>query len=739
MIPVPRLSRLAAPSSRARSFLIGLVGGVALVVATGFHVLSWSSGRPVAGMLLGVFHAVTLVGITSVWLLLQGTLGRRRPGPARSFWSLCVVAGIASLLTWFTLLIARPLVQPDVPSAALLGFDLDTGVPLVLAAALKMSVLTAIQGAFAVYLLVRLRSLVLVKRTRSSVRNWNIMIGLIAVAALSVSAQSPETDMNEIQTILVICAVVFMLVNAFRLSWIVPLSFRQKMATAGLSLLLLVILTVGQSVMSEGTAAMGIAAGYSGYIHHFSMPVSLFSTQAAMFGILYCLTTILSLLFHLPTSGEYQQRVGERAAMHALTHSLGGVFDKDRLHAAIAGSPVEAGTARAAWLAVADPDSGSLRPRVVAAQGIEQEKVEDLVDHDALYTDLLARRVPIVLDQALADHRVRARPGDGLGSLVVAPLLARDRMLGALFASKEMEMGFESDEVETIAILAGQAALAIENSRLFGQQVEKERLERELSIAREVQRRLLPQAIPVLDGISIAASSVSAQEVGGDYYDFVRLDKDRLGIIIADVSGKGTSAAFYMAEMQGIFQAVSRLAPSPADFLHYANAAISESLERNTFVSAVYGILNVETESLLLARAGHCPVAVVDVHGRGSYLRSGGMGLGLDRTDQFRDSVAEIDLRLSPGDVYALYTDGVVETRDRDGSEFGYDRLLDILAANRHEDADAIHAAVIEDLSRFADGLEYGDDMTLVILKWHGLPSGNGTPGEIVAERSVTA
>jgi len=361
------------------------------------------------------------------------------------------------------------------------------------------------------------------------------------------------------------------------------------------------------------------------------------------------------------------------------------------------------------------------------------------MDHDALYTDVLARRAPIVLDQAAVDHRIRAGAADGIGSLVAVPLIARDRMVGALFACKEMEMGFEKDEVETIAILAGQAALALENARLFGQQVERERMARELAIAREVQRRLLPQAVPVLDGISIAASSVSAQEVGGDYYDFVRLDDSRLGIIIADVSGKGTSAAFYMAEMQGIFQAVSRLASSPVDFLHHANAAISDSLERNIFVSAIYGVLDVDAESLVMARAGHCPAATVDVHGTGSYLRSGGMGLGLDRTSLFRESVAEVDRSLSPGDVYALYTDGVVETRNREGIEFGYDRLLDTLAANRHEHADRIHSAVIEELTRFADGLEYGDDMTLVILKWHGLPSTDGGIGHLVAERSGTA
>ena len=121
----------------------------------------------------------------------------------------------------------------------------------------------------------------------------------------------------------------------------------------------------------------------------------------------------------------------------------------------------------------------------------------------------------------------------------------------------------------------------------------------------------------------VAASSVSAQEVGGDYYDFVELEDERLGLIIADVSGKGTSAAFYMAEMQGIFHAVSRIAPEPSDFLGHANAAIGKSLERNVFVSVIYGLLDARNETFVLARAGHCapevrlPLGSLEVDAKG--------------------------------------------------------------------------------------------------------------------------
>lgn len=305
------------------------------------------------------------------------------------------------------------------------------------------------------------------------------------------------------------------------------------------------------------------------------------------------------------------------------------------------------------------------------------------------------------------------------------------------FATKSVVNGFERDDIETISIFAAQASVAIDNARLFEQQVEKERLSRELSIAREVQRKLLPQQAPTLRGTSMAASSVPAQEVGGDYYDFVQLGDERYGVIIADVSGKGTSAAFYMAEMQGIFQSVSRLASSPSEFLHHANLALAQSLDRNVFISAIYGILDLKKETFTIARAGHCPAAAVRLGGESRLIRTPGLGLGLDRGDLFRKSLVEEHIDLAPGDVFVLYTDGVVESRDSSGEEYGYDRLLEIVDEYRHDDAEGIHAAILRDLRRFLSAEDYDDDMTLVVLKWHGLPLEILTGSEDVLKEST--
>jgi serine phosphatase RsbU (regulator of sigma subunit) len=283
-----------------------------------------------------------------------------------------------------------------------------------------------------------------------------------------------------------------------------------------------------------------------------------------------------------------------------------------------------------------------------------------------------------------------------------------------------MSQGFEPDDIETISTFADQAALALDNARLFEEQIDKERLARELLIAREVQQKLLPQELPSVDGIAVAASSVSAQEVGGDYYDFVAIGPDRWAFIVGDVSGKGTSAAFYMAELKGVFLALSRLTQSPSEFLVYANQALAPSMEKNVFISVVYGVLDLAKEQFTLARAGHCPIAMVSGSGDARYLRTEGLGLGLDHGDVFAQVLEEETISLRRGDVFVLYTDGVVESRSEAGEEFGYDRFIETVQRHHDKPVKEMHSALLTDLNRFLGRADYDDDMTLLVLRWDG-------------------
>lgn len=689
--------------SRARYVLLLVGFALCFLFGLTYHVAAWYSEGVPSLALEATYHVVVLLGYAALWLLLARVVNRRQSTAVSVLWTTTLVGLLFIVLSGLTYMIG-PSGDP--------AFD-GEGYPLTLPSVLRMHALSLLSMGFVFFLLGRLRSLVLFKRTRRSLRNWHWMIGLMALAALSTFMKSPESDLGIVQGLFIVPAVVLMVTNAFRLSWIIFLSFKEKMICMGLALTLLVLL-------AAGTADGGLL-DTAAYLKHYSYPLSLFATLSIAFGILYSTAALLSLLFHLPTTSDFQRKADEMAAMHSLTHLVSQAFDSEKLAASIAASSVEAGSSKASWLALTESPDGALRPHVAAAHNISADYAQRAVDTSALYEEIRRTRAPLLLDEAPADHRVHARPGEGIDSLLVVPLMARDKLLGALFAAKDVMHGFEKDDVEAVSMFAAQAALALDHARLFEEQIEKERMERELDIARNVQRKLLPGCLPTVRGASLCASSISAQEVGGDYYDFNELSDGRMAFIVADVSGKGTSAAFYMAELQGIFQSGTRLSPEPTEFLSHANEALNRSLEKDVFISVLYGVIDPEEEEMVLARAGHCPVAAINLHGEARYLQPRGLGLGLDQGPLFRETLVEERLALQPGDVFLLYTDGIVESRNAEGKEYGYERLLQALREYRHEDADDLHTALVDDLRAFIGRDTFDDDMTLVVLKWHGL------------------
>jgi phosphoserine phosphatase RsbU/P len=304
------------------------------------------------------------------------------------------------------------------------------------------------------------------------------------------------------------------------------------------------------------------------------------------------------------------------------------------------------------------------------------------------------------------------------GSLVVVPLLSHGGMIGILYATKEAKFGFVKDDVEVISAFADQATIAVENSRLIKKSLERERLLRDMLVAQEMQKKLLPQSVPTRPMLEIDAVSTPAFEVGGDYYDFVELPGDRIGIIVGDVSGKGVPAAFYMSVVKGVFQALGKTCGSPRDFMIKANEALAGTIDKHSFVSLIYGIVDVRSATLTLARAGHCPLLHLGASGV-EYIRPNGMGVGLSGGPIFDGAIEERIIPLGEGDVCVFYTDGITEARAGD-EEYGYERLLEAARTSRTSSAPAICRGILDSVKAFAQDPASNDDLTLVVLKWIG-------------------
>lgn len=316
----------------------------------------------------------------------------------------------------------------------------------------------------------------------------------------------------------------------------------------------------------------------------------------------------------------------------------------------------------------------------------------------------------------------RDRRPEPIGSILSVPLISRSHLLGIIHIAKDVEYGFVKDDIELLTTFADQASIAIDNSRLIKQLIDKERLQQELLVAQAIQLRLLPQSPLEAEGFDIDGISYPAYEVGGDYYDFVKLnngdDITRFGIIVADVSGKGTSAAFYMAELKGVFQSLCSLYPdSPGELLKKVNETVIKGLSKNVFISTLYGLVDVKTRTLTLVNAGHCPAAAL-IGEEKKIIRLNGLALGVDKGEVFNRVLSESKIQLSEGDVVVFYTDGIIEAVNQDGEEFGYDRLLKSIDASRNKSAEEIKNDLLSAVNVFTEpGGAIRDDLTIVVLK----------------------
>jgi serine phosphatase RsbU (regulator of sigma subunit) len=257
---------------------------------------------------------------------------------------------------------------------------------------------------------------------------------------------------------------------------------------------------------------------------------------------------------------------------------------------------------------------------------------------------------------------------------------------------------------------------------------EKKRLEEELRIARNIQMSLLPHGPLVMPGLSVTALCLPAREVGGDYYDFLPLDDGRVGILIADVSGKGTSAALYMAELKGLVLSLSEIHSSPRQLLIDANRIIADHLDSRSFITMIYAVVDTKARTMTCARAGHTPfiyVPAADGAARqAQVLTPDGMvlGLKLDAGERFEQVLEEVTIPLATGDLFVFFTDGISEAMNDADEWFGEDRLSSLVEVHAALPSEELRERILREVESFVSGAPQHDDMTLIVMKVEGRP-----------------
>ena len=307
----------------------------------------------------------------------------------------------------------------------------------------------------------------------------------------------------------------------------------------------------------------------------------------------------------------------------------------------------------------------------------------------------------------------------GTASVMASALSYGKQDLGVLaVANGPMGTPFSQGDFVVFKSIAEQSAFALYNAIIYSMANEKKRLDHDLEIARDIQRILLPAEAPAINGFQISGLNVPARQVSGDYFDYIQVDDERLGVAIADVSGKGVPASLIMAICRSVLRAEAARNPSPADVLRKVNRQLYPDIKEDMFISMAYLILDHQRDGITLARAGHdAPLLYKRQSQTVTPIKSPGMVVGIDSGNVFDRLTADFAVPLKRDDCLVLYTDGVTEALNSDGDEFGIDRMIQSVRASATDGAQTIVKRIIEDVRNFTGSFPQNDDITLIAIR----------------------
>ena len=428
--------------------------------------------------------------------------------------------------------------------------------------------------------------------------------------------------------------------------------------------------------------------------------------------------------------------------LHGLGEAFSGTIRPQELHRLIVEGATRILDAHGGALYMTDRTGGKLTPAFIS------KGCPPLVD---VPPNILqqAAATPIALESYLRLHSVT--PGEGLigrvwqtgqslcvNDLSEVPELAKLRgsafgaasVMAAALSYGKQDLGvlavangplgapFSQGDFVVFKSIAEQSAFALYNAIIYSMANEKKRLDHDLEIARDIQRILLPAEAPAINGFQISGLNVPARQVSGDYFDYIRVDDERLGVAIADVSGKGVPASLIMAICRSVLRAEAARNPSPADVLRKVNRQLYPDIKEDMFISMAYLILDHQRDRVTLARAGHdAPLLYKRASQSVTPVKSPGMVVGIDSGNVFDRLTTDFAVPLERDDCLVLYTDGVTEALNTEGDEFGLDRMIQSVRASATDGAQTIVKRIIEDVRNFTGSLPQNDDITLIAIR----------------------
>lgn len=546
--------------------------------------------------------------------------------------------------------------------------------------------------------------LILYQKNKKVVKQWQVYEYAMLVSMFFIFFNKNNLDFSFLFGLVILLGIG--LVLSGNLKWIPYLTIREKWR----SLLFLAIIILSLVYLFTQTIEFSNPNYYPVNLTDNLFLISLFG-----FVLIYAIISFLVTLFNLPTSSVFEQKLTEAISFQRLSQSIQPGENEEQVLDILIDSCMSTSFADAAWLEMNSAESDQLL----------QERFINKTTRSELSKLILKQKNLPIWDLETSTENLKPIslkiPHPKYPSVLIVPLILNKSIIGRMILCKEVKEGFNKEMVNIIRTFVRQASIAVENHRLLNQAILNERYQEELKIAQRVQKALLPVKLDHNEAFDICAYSHAADEVGGDYYDTFKLDAHRFVFIIGDVSGKGTSAAFHMAQMKGIFQSLIQLDLNPSEFMIKANAALSKCLEKNHFVTASIFVIDTISHTIQHARAGHIPTLFFDSQSRKSnYLEIKGLGLGILRNKKYENHVEQKEYKYKSGDILVLFTDGIVEAKDDKSAQFGFERIKILVQENFLDKPKDLQTKLIDSLHRFVGGSGIiDDDYSLMVVKFN--------------------
>ncbi len=510
---------------------------------------------------------------------------------------------------------------------------------------------------------------------------------------------------KSIEIIILIYLIVSAFSNTKKLNWIASIEKKHKLwfiLATGIALILIVSLWIN---IGDDSNIYYVSKKYS-----IGFPIIASAVYCIYLG--FILRIFGSIILTIPTWNIVNKKIYEVDSLTYLNKLIANTQDFDKILDSVTNLAINTSQAHCGWIEIYDNNQN----KVISFANLQPDQVDALQIEQKPY--IFREYIDPMIIQDISKHPQLFAEISKIGvyqSMIIIPIQKVTERLGSLILLHSEKYGFDYDDLKILSAFSENINIAFEYAKLLKESFEKERLKKELSIARTVQQSLLPKILPKTDKYTVAIFSQPAVEVGGDYYDIFDFE-DKMIVIIGDVSGKGMSAAFLMAQLKGAVLAIINKVQSTKDFLIEINNALYGKIDKNMFITINCLIINKKTNEISISRAGHMPILYRNST-ESFYIEPMGIGIALANNEIFENYTEEYKMNFENGALLLLFTDGINELMNANSIEFGLERIKSLFYSLDNYEPEKCIEIVENELNIHLGNNIQNDDMTMIIIK----------------------